>query len=88
MQNNSLYNQIRQILLTDWDPIGICDVRQAQDEYDDYVGRIAEMLTNSRSIAETSEYLLHVETNVLGLPGNRERARAVAAKLSNVAQFR
>ena len=34
------HNRIREILNTDWDPIGGCP----EDEYDKYVGRIAAML--------------------------------------------
>lgn len=79
-----LQQEVRKILLMDWDPIGIRDVPQAQDEYDNYVPRIAEMVTSRRSIVELSEYLLHLETGVMGLPGNRERARAVAGKLAEI----
>ncbi len=86
MTNRSLHQDVRKILLTDWDPIGVRDVPQAQDEYDDYVPRIAEMVTNRRSIVEVSEYLLHLETSVMGLPGDRERARSVAGKLAEIAQ--
>jgi hypothetical protein len=35
---------IRQILLRDWDPIGVADVAEAQDEYDGYISKIHGML--------------------------------------------
>ena len=35
---------IHRILLRDWDPIGVADIVEAQDEYDSYVGKIYGML--------------------------------------------
>ncbi|MEX0841366.1 MAG: hypothetical protein WEC82_05710 [Xanthobacteraceae bacterium] len=80
-QFNQLHQEVRKILLTEWDPIALRNVPQAQDEYDQYATRIAQMVISRRSIVELSEYLLHLETSVLGLEANRERARAVAEKL-------
>ena len=31
---------IRQILLRHWDPVGVVDVPEAQDEYDGYISKI------------------------------------------------
>ena len=39
------HDGIRRILLNDWDPIGVADIAEAQDEYDSYVGKIYGMLT-------------------------------------------
>lgn len=36
--------KIREILIQEWDPIGVRDVPQAQDEYDSYIGRVYVML--------------------------------------------
>jgi hypothetical protein len=36
--------RVRQILLHDWDPIGIQDVPEASDEYDRYVDKAYVML--------------------------------------------
>ena len=33
-----IQSQIREILLRDWDPIGVRQETRAQDEYDGYVG--------------------------------------------------
>ena len=40
----SLQDAIRQVLLHDWDPIGVADVPEAQDEYDSYISQIYGML--------------------------------------------
>ncbi len=79
-----LNDRVRAVLLKDWDPIGIADVPQAQDEYDAYVPQVARLVAGGRSTVELSEYLLHLETDVLGLLGDRERARAVAGKLAEI----
>jgi hypothetical protein len=36
----AIQESIREILLRDWDPIGVNDVPEAQDEYDSYVGGV------------------------------------------------
>jgi hypothetical protein len=35
-----IQESIRLVLLRDWDPIGVQDVPEAQDEYDSYVGGV------------------------------------------------
>jgi hypothetical protein len=36
--------RLREVLLNEWDPIGIRHVPQAQDECDTYVGKVAALL--------------------------------------------
>jgi hypothetical protein len=77
----NLFKSVRQVLLQDWDPIGVGNVPQAQDEYDIYASSIAAMLATSISISDLSKHLLEVETQSMGLAGNPERALVVAEKL-------
>ena len=77
----NLFESVRQVLLQDWDPIGVRNVPQAQDEYDIYANSIATMLATSISISDLSKHLLEIETQSMGLAGNPERALVVAAKL-------
>lgn len=81
----SLYKQIRTVLLTDWDPIGIRDVPQASDEYDAYVAPVAKMLAAGKSSSELSKYLTGIEIDAMGLAGDPARARSVADKLLRLA---
>jgi hypothetical protein len=76
-----LFENVKRVLMHDWDPIGIRDVPQAQDEYDDYARQIARMLAAGISIADLSKDLLEIETGSMGLPGDSGRANAVARKL-------
>lgn len=48
---------IRHVFLELWDPIGVKDEPDAQDEYDGYLGRAFELLMSSASDAELDAYL-------------------------------
>jgi hypothetical protein len=73
------------ILLKDWDPVGIQDVPQAGDEYDQYIPPIAKMVIGKASAPELSQRLLEIEIQSMGLAGDRDRARIVAEKLLSIA---
>jgi hypothetical protein len=59
--------QIRHVLLATWDPIGVKDEPNAQDEYDGYIGRLYELLTSNASDAELTEYLYWAVHDHMGL---------------------
>ena len=80
----NLMSRVRQVLLADWDPIGIRDVPQARDEYDGYAATIVGMLAGGASLAELSDRLVEMEVDSMGLKGDSERARVVARKLWNL----
>ena len=61
--------QIRRVLLDVWDPIGIKDVPNAQDEYDSYIGRVYELLMGNSPDRELAEYLFAVVHDLMGLDG-------------------
>lgn len=78
----AIQESIRHILLLDWDPIGINDIPEAQDEYDSYVGGVYRLLASKCSADELIDHLFLIETRTMGLlvPG-REHLRPVANKL-------
>jgi hypothetical protein len=57
--------EVRGILLADWDPIGIRDVPQARDEYDEYLPLIAKMIIKGTTVAELSSHLLECPPSAL-----------------------
>ena len=74
-------DSIRQVLVCDWDPIGISD--RSPDEYDGYIQPIYWMLMKSRSEDEIAKYLRKTKTKDMGLFdwfGGR-RSRKIAKKL-------
>ena len=70
--------KIKAILLHDWDPIGVRDVPQAQDEYDGYVSRIASSMTATGAKQAIVAQLLEIERDRMGLGGDDYRAQRVA----------
>ena len=52
---------IRQVLMADWDPIGVKDETMAADEYDSYIGDIYGLLKNNASEQKISDHLREIE---------------------------
>jgi hypothetical protein len=65
--SRKLRNEIRRILMSNWDPIGVSDVPEPADEYDRYIGGIFDLLNRGASGREITRYLLWVETDRMGL---------------------
>lgn len=76
-----LRQQIHDILLKEWDPIGVQDWPEASDEYDSYIPSVYELLTSRKSEKEIFDYLWQVETEYMGLIGHKKKTEAIAAKL-------
>ena len=68
---------VRRILIRAWDPIGVADVPEAQDEYDSYVAGVCSRLIRKVPRQELFDYLWHVETECKELGGDRERTGRV-----------
>jgi hypothetical protein len=80
-----LYHEaIQQVLLKEWDPIGVSEIKEAQDEYDAYVGSIYKMLIARKSRAEIFDYLWWLETEYMGLIGNRQATEHFAERLTKL----
>ena len=73
---------IRLVLLNEWDPIGVSDVPEAQDEYDSYVGEIYALLIRRRPVHEVFDLLWWIETEHMGLLGSHSRTQHVAERLT------
>jgi hypothetical protein len=59
---------IGEVLLRNWDPLGVKDEPQAQDEYDAYVGGVYQLLASGATAKQIAEHLVRVETDRLGYP--------------------
>ena len=75
------HGEIRRILLHDWDPIGVSDVPEAQDEYDSYVGGVYRLLITKATPQQVFDFLWDVETVRMGLSGSRSRTLHIADQL-------
>jgi hypothetical protein len=61
-----------------WDPIGVVGAPAARDEYESYLPRVLQLLHGGSGMDEIAEYLVEVETERMGLPGDVGRARNAA----------
>jgi hypothetical protein len=75
------HDAIKQILMNEWDPIGVRDILEAQDEYDSYVPDIHGLLIHHESEEKLLEHLWLIETDYMGLCGNRHKTENVAKLL-------
>ncbi len=76
--------RVREVLMRDWDPIGVAGVPEAADEYDDYVGKVYVMLMDEwASSAAIAAYLFDIAANHMGISAHARlaecSARAAAA---------
>ena len=72
---------IREILLHDWDPIGVRDIPEAQDEYDSYIPGIYGRLIHRISESDLFDYLRQIESQQMGLAGDRGKTQQAVKKL-------
>lgn len=82
----ALHQAIHKLLIEEWDPIGVGNIPEAQDEYDSYVPAIYKMLTSRKPEHELYEHLWWLETEHMGLIGDRQRTRMIAAKLRGLVE--
>jgi len=78
---DEILEAIHNILLHDWDPIGIGSEPEAQDEYDMYVGQLHRLLISGASEEQLVDSLETIVTERMCLNSDRQRARTVARKL-------
>jgi len=58
---------IRHVLMDVWDPIGVKDEPNAQDEYDGYIGRLYELLVGHADDVQLIDYLHWAVHDHMGL---------------------
>lgn len=75
-------DSIRQVLLQDWDPVGVNDIPECVDEYDSYIARVYRILVGSRSVADLVDLLKRIAVEEMAVSsGGTEKLKSVAAKL-------
>jgi hypothetical protein len=75
--------QIGRILWEEWDPIGVRG-SGPEGEYDSYVGGIYRLLASGADKYELLDHMYQLETNSMGLQGNKERLEPVVLSLMNL----
>jgi hypothetical protein len=83
-----LLQALRRVGWAEWDPIGLFDSREhCEDEYDSYLLVAAASLLNGSPLERVVDYLVHIETDYMGLPAApdaRTRARKTAEGISSL----
>jgi hypothetical protein len=77
-----LMQAVREVLLREWDPIGVADHPECSDEYDRYARAICRYLEEGIDEFRLTAYLSQVQTVGMGLSRvDDERDRLVARRL-------
>ena len=62
--------RVREVLMREWDPIGVAGVPEAADEYDTYAPKAYAMLmVEGATAGAIAAYLLEIATKHMGLSG-------------------
>jgi hypothetical protein len=75
------HEAIHEVLLHEWDPIGVADIAEAQDEYDGYVGELYAMLIRHVPRSQLVDHLWWIETEHMALHGSRQKTEEIADRL-------
>lgn len=82
---NELYESVRRAVHFEWDPIGVAGLVNEMGEYDSYVLRLCALLKGRASESDVFDYLWSVETDSIGLTGNRDATERFAKRLCELA---
>lgn len=77
----SYHAAIREVLMREWDPIGVARIPEAADEYDSYISQVHGLLIRREPLYKLIDFLWWVETEHMVLVGNRRRTEQVAEQL-------
>ena len=86
-KSRAFRSAIRNVLMSQWDPIGVSDCPEAYDEYDGYIGGVYDLLKSEAKDETIAEYLRGIEVERMGLTDaqrnplvpNEHRIEAVSA---------
>ena len=72
---------LRTLLLEQWDPIGIGDVPECVDEYNDYIPRLAGILRRGGHTEDVARYLTEIETEWMEIDTEPRELLGVASEI-------
>lgn len=77
------FEKIRKILLKDWDPIGIGDCIEAEDEYDNYIPEIYNLVVSDKE-DKFLNYMSYVEKYIGLDPFSSKEHKELYYKLKKI----
>ena len=75
--------ELRVLLMTYWDPIGVNGIPEASDEYDTYLGPLAGKLREGADASGVCEYLSGIQTERMGLPATPDQLTDVGERVAS-----
>ncbi|MBI1827043.1 MAG: cyclase family protein [Planctomycetes bacterium] len=78
------FKAIHDVLIREWDPIGVSDEPAAQDEYDSYIPRIYRLIVEGADDFALARHLEKIETDQMGLASHHDRNDRIAWRLREV----
>jgi len=72
---------IHEVLIREWDPIGVGKMPQTQDEYDSYIPVIYRLLAEGADDNSIARHLESIETDAMGLRSQGEKNMLIAKRL-------
>lgn len=90
IRKDVLYKKVREAAYLQWDPVGILDDSDEiddADEYDGYIPALCELLLKDDvTCRQVFDYLWTVETDSMGLSGDRQNTEDFSAWLCELAK--
>jgi hypothetical protein len=81
IHSKRITDAIRQVFITEWDPIGVMDDPEwPRDEYDSYIGEVYRLLARDEPAEFIARHLCFIEMSKMGLGSLPESARLPVAK--------
>jgi hypothetical protein len=75
--------ELRKLLMTYWDPIGVNGIPEAADEYDSYLGPLAKKLREGADARGVSEYLSEIQRKRMEIPARDDQLAYVSERVAN-----
>jgi len=75
------FKAIHDVLIMEWDPIGVGDEPLAQDEYDSYIPVIYRLISEGSDDLTIARHFEQIETERIGLSSSGDRNTQIARRL-------
>lgn len=79
--DKNIYKKVDEILWHEWDPIGVNEFEEARDEYYSYLQEVIRLKNSGADNETIAQHLFKIETERMGLFGNIDNCRRVAAEI-------
>jgi hypothetical protein len=73
--------ELRVLLMTYWDPIGVNGTPEASDEYDSYLGPLAKKLREGADARTVCQYLSEIQTERMEIPAGADQLADVGERV-------